>query len=111
MHKLKVGLAILPLVLLASCATVKTINPPQNQVRIEHYGSKSYCKSIPRVYSGLAYNVCLMYGEPNIKGHTGSALNGVPFFIIDSAFSLVADTVVIPYTASQQAIKGNIRVN
>ena len=94
-----------------SCATVKTINPPKNHVNISHYEKKSYCENIPRIYSGVSYNLCLLYGEPSKQVNIGSSFNGLPFVFIDSAFSLVADTVVLPYTISMQAGKGSIKVN
>tara|TARA_R110001599_G_scaffold84623_1_gene227814 strand:- start:97 stop:366 length:270 start_codon:yes stop_codon:yes gene_type:complete len=89
---------------------MKTIDPIYNQVKVSYQGHKSYCKGIPRVYSGISYNACLLYGEPNANG-TLSSINGVPTFLIDSAFSLVADTVVLPYTIYTQVNKGNIKVN
>jgi uncharacterized protein YceK len=94
-----------------SCATIKTIDPPNNHVNISHYGKKSYCESIPRIYSGIAYNFCLLNGEPSRTKNTGSTFNGVPFLFIDSAFSVVADTIVLPYTIIKQADKGSIKVN
>ena len=94
-----------------SCATVKTIDPVNNHVQIEHRGKESYCSEIPRIYSGLMYNFCLLYGEPSRVENVGSRFGNVPFFVIDTAFSVAADTIVIPYTAVQQASKGNIKVN
>lgn len=101
---------LLPL-LCFSCATVKTINPINNHVQIEHRGKKSYCSEIPRLYSGFMYNLCLLNGEPSRVENIGSTFSNVPFFVIDTAFSVAADTIVIPYTAVQQIDKGNIDVN
>lgn len=95
----------------SSCATIKTIDPPKNYINISHYGKKSYCENIPRIYSGISYNLCLLHGEPSTKVNVGSSLNGLPFVFIDSAFSVVADTVVLPYTIAVQANKGSIKVN
>jgi len=52
----------------------------------------------------------LLYGEPNGNGRV-STTNGVPTFLIGFAFSLAADTVVLPYTIYTQVNKGNIKVN
>jgi len=103
-------LSCLLVLLCFSCATVKTIDPSQNHVKISYKGKKSYCKEIPRIYSGISYNACLLYGEPSKTARIDS-LNGVPFIIIDSAFSVVTDTIVLPYTIISQANKGYIRVN
>ncbi|KMT67087.1 YceK/YidQ family lipoprotein [Catenovulum maritimum] len=106
------GILVLLIVFICvSCATVKTIDPPGNHVEIAHQGKKSYCKQIPRVYSGVCYNLCLLYGEPSQELNIGDAINGIPFMVFDSAFSLVSDTVVLPYTIPMQAKKGPIRVN
>ena len=94
-----------------SCATIKTIDPPQNHINISHYGKKSYCENIPRIYSGISYNFCLLYGEPSKRVNIGSSLNNVPFVAIDTIFSAVSDTVVLPYTIVMQAEKGSIKVN
>mgnify|MGYP001585806861 CR=1 FL=1 len=94
-----------------SCATIKTIDPPKNHINISHYGKKSYCEKIPRIYSGISYNLCLLYGEPSKRTNVGSSLNNIPFVVIDSAFSAVTDTVILPYTIVMQANKGYIKVN
>lgn len=104
-------ISIVLVVCVSSCATIKTIDPPKNHISISHYGKKSYCEEIPRIYSGISYNFCLLYGEPSKRVNMGSSLNDVPFFIIDTAFSVVSDTVVLPYTIVMQADKGPIKVN
>lgn len=104
-------LLLLPALLLNACATVKTIDPVNNQVEIDHRGKRSYCKEIPRIYSGLAYNLCKMNGEPSRVENLGDSINGVPVFLLDAALSTVADTVVLPYTFYTQTSKGNIKVN
>ena len=94
-----------------SCSTINTIDPPNNHINISHYGKKSYCEAIPRVYSGISYNLCLLYGEPSKSVNVGSSLNNIPFMLIDSTFSLVSDTIVLPYTIIMQSEKGYIKVN
>lgn len=94
-----------------SCATIKTIDPPNNHINISHYGKKSYCESIPRIYSGVSYNFCLLYGEPSKRVNVGSSINSIPFFVVDTVFSTVSDTVVLPYTIVMQANKGSLKVN
>ncbi|WNZ55189.1 YceK/YidQ family lipoprotein [Microbulbifer sp. ANSA003] len=98
-------------IICASCATVKTVNPKDNQVDIAHRGQKSYCESIPRVYSGTSYSFCLMNSEPSQTVNTGSTLNHIPLEAIDAVFSVAADTIVLPYTVMTQAKHGNIKVN
>ncbi|MBU1311412.1 MAG: YceK/YidQ family lipoprotein [Gammaproteobacteria bacterium] len=96
---------------LTGCATVKTLPASTSHVNIEHHGKRSYCQSIPRVYSGFSYNLCKLHGEPSRQENLGDRFNNVPFFIIDGGFSLVADTVALPYTLYTQSKHGNIDVN
>lgn len=96
---------------LSGCATVKTLPPTTSHVSIEHYGKRSYCRSIPRIYSGFAYNLCKLHGEPSRQENLGDSFNNIPFFVIDGSFSLVADTVALPFTIYTQNKHGSIDVN
>ncbi|MDP5142393.1 YceK/YidQ family lipoprotein [Rheinheimera baltica] len=104
-------LLIAMIVSLSACATVKTLPTTTSHVNIEHHGKRSYCQSIPRIYSGFSYNLCKLHGEPSRQVNLGDSFNNVPFFIIDGTFSLVADTVILPYTLYTQNKHGSIDVN
>lgn len=99
---------IMPILLCCSCATIKTVDPDRDSITVEYNGASSYCKSIPRVYSGVSYNVCRMFGEPNHMSAGPS--RGVPVIVYDTALSAVADTVVLPYTIFLQVDKGSMKV-
>lgn len=94
-----------------SCATIKTVEPTHNQVDISHGRYKSYCESIPRVYSGTSYNICTLYGESNTSASVDTAKHSFHYWAIDSVFSIVSDTVILPYTIYSQIAKGSIDVN
>ncbi|MFN1651212.1 YceK/YidQ family lipoprotein [Vibrio rotiferianus] len=108
---MKKQLALMAALTMQGCATVETINPPNNHVRISHEGKRSYCQDIPKIYSGVNYNMCLLNGEPSYSENTGPKIDGVPFFVFDTVFSAIADTLVLPYTITMQAEKGSIDVN
>jgi uncharacterized protein YceK len=93
------------------CATVKTLPPGTAHVDIAHEGKRSYCQSIPRIYSGFSYNLCKLHGEPSRQVNIGSTFNDVPFVVIDGSFSLIADTLALPYTLYTQNKHGSIDVN
>ncbi|MFC3150622.1 YceK/YidQ family lipoprotein [Litoribrevibacter euphylliae] len=95
---------------LTGCGTVKTLNPVDNKVTITYQGKKSKCKTIPRIYSGVAYNFCLLHGEPSQTSNLGTSINGFPIEFYDFAFSFVGDTALLPYTVYAQANDGPIKV-
>lgn len=93
---------------LTGCGTVQTLAPEKGKVKISYKDKKSYCQSIPRVYSGVAHNFCQLYGEPDRTSY-GTAAQ-VPFWAIDTMVSAVADTLVLPYTVTRQMQDGSIKV-
>ena len=105
-------LFILSAILLCSaCSTIKTIAPDNQEIKISNNGKKSYCKTMPRVYSGTSYYFCyLIYGEPYLVGDLSRKTNEVPLYFFDAIFSVAADTIVLPYTIYSQVNEGNIKV-
>ncbi|EPA98341.1 Protein of unknown function (DUF1375) [Pseudomonas sp. G5(2012)] len=65
---------------------------------------KTYCQSIPRVYSGLAYDFCVLNAPPDPTGIY------VPLVLVDLVLTGVLDTVVLPYTIYRQGTDGNISI-
>ena len=110
--------AILPVILvlilsfiLQGCGTIRTLNPAGSHIEISHRGHKSYCRKIPRIYSGTAFDICKFYGEPNSTTEPGTVQADFQILFIDILLSFSLDTVVLPYTALQQYRQGNIFVN
>ena len=104
-------LIILLLILVSGCGTIKTLDPAFNHVKIEYKSKKSYCDSIPRVYSGVAYNFCILHGDPRSGADSVESAGLIPFVLFDFIFSAVGDTVLLPYTIYAQISEGPIRVN
>lgn len=103
------GLSLAVLVLaLVACGTVRTLAPDQGKVKISYNNKKSYCQSIPRTYSGVAHNLCLMYGEPDRTSYTTAA--EFPVWAIDTMLCAVTDALALPYTIPRQMQDGSIRV-
>ncbi|MCA0892260.1 YceK/YidQ family lipoprotein [Microbulbifer agarilyticus] len=59
---------------------------------------------MPRVYSGVAYNMCKLNAN-------GSSIHFAPMvgvYVVDSLFSATTDTVILPYTIYAQNQKGSV---
>jgi uncharacterized protein YceK len=79
------------LIVISGCSTIYT------QRFEEEENECSRCSDIPRVYSGTAYNLC------HLKWPEGFLIT-----IVDAPFSLIGDTVSLPYTISKQYSEGSI---
>ena len=112
MEHMEMKAIVIALILgLSACATVKTLPPSTTHVDIEYEGKRSYCDSIPRVYSGVAYNLCTLFGEPNPRANINTTMHTIPLFMLDSGLCLVTDTLALPYTIYTQNKHGSIDVN
>ncbi|MEN8136324.1 MAG: YceK/YidQ family lipoprotein [Thermodesulfobacteriota bacterium] len=104
-------LLIIILMMTQGCGTIRTVNPTGGHVEISYAGYKSYCKKIPRIYSGVFYDACMLYGEPNYEASESSAGEVFTLLLVDGMLSFCLDTVVFPYTVTRQIISGSISVN
>ncbi|WP_448653243.1 YceK/YidQ family lipoprotein [Pseudomonas fluorescens] len=93
---------------LAGCGTINTVMREEGVAARELKNEKTYCQSIPRVYSGVGYNFCRLNGDPNPNGAFDSHVNFVPFVFVDALISGVLDTALLPYTIYRQSNDGSI---
>lgn len=89
---------------LSGCGSVLTVLQDDADVARDMRRQKTYCQSIPRVYSGLAYDFCVLNAPPDPTGFL------VPFVLLDLPLSGVFDTVSLPYTIYRQIEDGNIGI-
>lgn len=89
---------------LGGCGTVSTVLQDDADAARGLRKQKTYCQSIPRIYSGLAYDFCILNAPPEPTGIL------VPLALLDLTVSGVLDTVCLPYTIYRQATDGNIRI-
>jgi uncharacterized protein YceK len=87
-------LVLLSLLPLAGCSTVATIAGSSEPEKFQC--DPDY--TIPRVYSGIANDIRYLCGNYQDKG----------LVFWDIPFSLVADTVALPYTVFTQTKYGNL---
>ncbi|MDO3384038.1 YceK/YidQ family lipoprotein [Gilvimarinus algae] len=99
-------LCVFVLLACVGCGTVNTT------LRGDHYVSSSLrkhesaCGSLPRVYSGVGYDLCrLNAAAPNDLVWPVFLL---PVMAVDLVLSGAADTLVLPYTAVRQYRDGSI---
>lgn len=93
-------------VYLTGCGTVTTVVQSDMSIGLDLKKSKTSCVEIPRVYSGAAYDFCKVDSMPETIG----PLFWLEFYVFDLPISIIADTIVLPFTGYQQATKGNIKV-
>ncbi|WP_373565866.1 YceK/YidQ family lipoprotein [Microbulbifer okhotskensis] len=91
--------------MLIGCGTASTVGRDNHTVGSALTRGGSYCESMPRMYSGVAYNVCKMNSKPKNFGTIILACT-----VVDSMFSAVLDTTVLPYTIFSQRKYGNFEL-
>ncbi|EGM77655.1 Protein of unknown function (DUF1375) [Rheinheimera sp. A13L] len=96
------------LAVLTGCGTMQTLEPEKGKVAISFNNKKSYCQSIPRIYSGTAHNFCQLYGEPNKNGYSTPMY--FSFWAADTVLCAVTDTLALPYTVTRQIQEGSLKV-
>ena len=99
---------------LSACGTTNTVVRDEYTAVQNLKEVKTYCESILRVYSGVAYDVCKLNAEP-VRVHDDglseiSDISGVPFAFIDMILSAVFDTLALPYTIYRQNRDGDIEI-
>ncbi|MCC7091043.1 MAG: YceK/YidQ family lipoprotein [Nitrosomonas sp.] len=93
---------------LAGCGTIDTVVRGDSVTRQNLSYVKSPCAAIPRIYSGVIYDMCLLRGKPS-----RAALwlgPGPELMLVDLALSGVLDTAVLPYTIFGQIKKGSVEL-
>ena len=106
--KLKLTSVFLIIISLATagCGTIQTLSQSDSEIRLDLNSRKTNCFSLPRVYSGVAYNICkLNSSNDNIPKQLAGSL-----YLFDSIPSGVTDTFALPYTIYKQSTVGSIPI-
>lgn len=90
--------------LLSGCGTFTTLTHSDSEIASNLNRQNSGCVSVPRVYSGVAYNMCKL----NSNGSSVYFLPMLGVYLVDSVFSAATDTVALPYTVYAQSQKGSV---
>lgn len=91
-------------VVLSGCGSVSTVLQGDADAARDLRKKKTYCQSIPRIYSGLAFDFCTLNAPPDPTGMLA------PFVLLDLPLSAVFDTVSLPYTIYRQIEDGNLSI-
>ncbi|VVM41519.1 YceK/YidQ family lipoprotein [Pseudomonas fluorescens] len=92
---------------LSGCGTAVTVLQDDAETAKDLRQRQTYCQSIPRAYSGLAYDFCILNSPPS---HTAGAaqVGFIPLIFFDLIASALLDTVVLPYTLYRQSEDGSL---
>ena len=103
--------------LLSGCGSYHTLRSDDVVNASELRLKGTYCGAIPRVYSGVVWDACQLYGEPPADtGYTppptpATSTFGPPILpVLDMVFSGVVDTLALPYTLYRQSRDGSIEL-
>ena len=101
-------IALLALSLCVSgCGSVTTVGSPDYSVAANLERKNTYCSSIPRMYSGVAFDFCSLHAPSK-----GANLNWFAgYYLVDGIASAVVDTLLLPYTGYQQYTEGSLDLN
>ncbi len=100
------ALILVSMMCIQSCGTVTTLSESDQRISGNLVKAGTYCESVSRVYSGVAYDLCKLNSKP--RGTQIDVLVG--FYLVDGILSVASDTVVLPYTVFQQSEKGSIQI-
>lgn len=101
--KTTVALSVVAITL-GGCGTLNTVLRDDLAATRELRRQRTYCQSVSRIYSGLAFDFCLLHAPPDYTGML------VPLILLDITASGIADTVVLPYTSYRQYREGSIEI-
>ena len=90
--------------LLYGCGTITTVAQNDYQISSKLRKAKTRCETIPRVYSGVAFDLCMVHSDSTNMGR--HLLYG--FYLFDIIPSVIVDTIVIPYTIHSQNDSGSV---
>ncbi|MEB2869641.1 YceK/YidQ family lipoprotein [Pseudomonas rhizosphaerae] len=106
---MKAVVGVLVAGLLAGCGTINTVFRDDVVTSDNLKEAESFCAAVPRVYSGVVYDFCLLHGKEARPGQTRDGAQ-LGFVAVDMAVSAVFDTLMLPYTLYRQHTDGGIEV-
>jgi predicted small secreted protein len=84
---MKIQVVMLTALVLSGCGTVQTVVRDDQVAVDELKKEKSYCGAVPRIYSGVTYDFCLLHAPPGEDIDTFNHRNSTPGLLIDAVVS------------------------
>lgn len=95
--------------LLSGCGSIITVVRDDSVTSKYLAEGNSYCGAVPKVYSGLMFDFCMLHAAPEDENNYSSSPPIIMVF--DMGLSAITDTVLLPYTLIRQHNDGSIEVN
>ena len=108
---MRIQAVMLATLMLAGCGTVQTVVRSDQAAADYLKDKKSHCGAVPRIYSGVTYDFCLLHAERPDDVDAFNYNNATPGVLVDAALSGVVDTLLLPYTIYKQQAEGSIVIN
>ena len=108
---MKIQAMMLAMLMLAGCGTVQTVAFSDKSSTDQLKTKKSYCGAVPRIYSGVTYDFCMLHAEKPDDVDAFNYNNASLGLVADAAVSGVLDTFLLPYTIYKQQADGSIVIN
>ena len=108
---MKIQAMMLTVLMLSGCGTVQTVAFSDKHSTEQLKANKSYCGAVPRIYSGVTYDFCMLHAEKPDDIDAFNYKNATPGLLVDAAVSGVLDTLLLPYTIYKQQADGSIVIN
>jgi uncharacterized protein YceK len=107
---MKTQALLLAALMLAGCGTIQTVARPDTVAVESLKKQKSYCGAVPRIYSGVTYDFCILHAPLGAGIDEQAYKNATPIVLIDAVVSGALDTLLLPYTIYRQQADGSIIV-
>ncbi|MBX9408327.1 YceK/YidQ family lipoprotein [Pseudomonas baetica] len=108
---MKIQALMLAAMLLTGCGTVQTVVLSDKSSTEQLKTKKTYCGAVPRIYSGVTYDFCMLHAEKPEDVDAFNYDNASFGLLVDAAASGILDTLLLPYTIYKQQADGSIVVN
>lgn len=100
-------LVLLMCIALCGCGTIVTQSNSDAEIAKRLKRGKTYCESLPQIYSGVSYDFC----ELHAKNDSIEVKGVLELQLLDMVSSAVVDTIFLPYSIYAQEKYGNIAID